>query len=192
MTRGGGGRPNCVVPWPKQYRETDKWETKHMTKLTCPSTRSAPQHGSPIGASNSDSCSVGAGIEPPDVLSEALSYSAFNFELGRFEHVTARLRLCRPIPPFKYSRPQIRLRVRRSSSRRDRGCRQRARCSQRTARRSTKASPSRAGPESSDGDPEPPARPWQCWPLFEYKKDEEYRTANHMSGYQGGPVGCPP
>ena len=100
-----------------------------MTEPMSQSIWQALQEIIPVGVSENDRCNIGVGIEPPDVLSEALSFSAFNFELGRFEHITARLRLCRPIPPFKYSRSKIRSRVRRSSSRRDRGCRQRARCS---------------------------------------------------------------
>lgn len=159
-----------------------------MTEPMSQSIWQALQEVTPVGVSENDSC-VGAGIEPPDVLPETLSYSAFSFELGRFEHVTARLHLCRPISPFKYSRPQIRSRVRRSSSRRDRGCRQRARCSQRTARRPTKASPSRAGPESGGDGPEPP--PWrgQCWRRFEHKRSKERRAAHCVSGCPGGQRG---
>jgi hypothetical protein len=40
------------------------------------------------------------------------------------------------------------------------------------------------GNEGSDGDPEPPWRPWQRGCVFGHKKDTEHRTAYSMSGYQ--------
>lgn len=128
----------------------------------------------------------------PDEDSLPLAYTTYNFELHRFERKVEGLRQCHPVEQYRYSQGRRRPPARRPPNRWQRGHHRWAPRSQRTARRATKTSPSRAGPDPDDGDPEPP--PWraQCWTQFEYKRYEEHRTAHYMSGCQkGGRVGCP-
>jgi hypothetical protein len=111
------------------------------------------------------------------------SYEGFLDARAKLERKVQRLYSSRKVPPPPATRKRpLRYGTRQSIRRLGQRMHHRAPRSARVARHAS----SGVGNEASDGDPEPPWRPWQRGGVFGHKKYKKHRTADYMSGYQEG------